>query len=225
MKKIVFDCFEIFYSNKDEKYIELLTQNLKNNYLSIMNFFNIKKFERKIIIKLWDNINDYRMFFNEKMKKHKIKVKEWEVGRSTNNPRENRIDLLCLEERKKCRGHQDDNINHMIKVCIHEFVHTCHFTYNNYTESMTWFSEALATSLSNQYGDLNFIDCKLNDILNGTATYFNYYSMGNYLLNNYSKEYILELAKNKDLLEKNTPTIFFEALNYLDNISNKKTYK
>ena len=34
-------------------------------------------------------------------------------------------------------------------------------------------------------------------IINGQASYINYYTMGKYLLDNYPKEYILELAKNK----------------------------
>ena len=79
---------------------------------------------------------------------------------------------------------------------------------------MTWFSEALATNLSNQYENLYF-NCSLNDILDGKANYINYYSMGKYLIDNCDKNYILELAKNKELLERDTANIYDQTLSYV----------
>ena len=130
MKKITFVYFEIEYSKKDTEEIQLIANKLKDKYLDIMHFFNLERLERKVFIKLWDNLNEYRNFFNERMKEYNKKVPEWEVGRSISNFEECRIDLLNLEETKKCRGHQNDTIDSLIKVCIHEFVHTCHYAYN-----------------------------------------------------------------------------------------------
>lgn len=214
MKKINFDYFEIEYSDKDTDYIHLIIQELKSKYLDIMKFFNLEKLDRKVSIKFWNNLIEYRTFFNNKMKKYNRTVQEWEVGRSTNNSKECRIDLLCLDERKKCQGHQNDNINNLIKVTIHEFVHTCHFAYNGNNNSMIWFAEALATNLSDQYENLYF-DCSLEDILQGKTNYINYYTMGRYLIDNFSKDYILELAKNKELLEKDTINIYYQTLEYV----------
>lgn len=213
MEKITFAYFKIEYSKKDTEEIQLIANKLKDKYLDIMHFFNLERLERKVFIKLWDNLNEYRNFFNERMKEYNKKVPEWEVGRSISNFEECRIDLLNLEETKKCRGHQNDTIDSLIKVCIHEFVHTCHYAYNGNKDSMTWFCEALATNLSNQYENLYF-NCSLNDILDGKANYINYYSMGKYLIDNCDKNYILELAKNKELLEKDTANIYDQALNY-----------
>ena len=213
MKKITFVYFEIEYSKKDTEEIQLIANKLKDKYLDIMHFFNLERLERKVFIKLWDNLNEYRNFFNERMKEYNKKVPEWEVGRSISNFEECRIDLLNLEETKKCRGHQNDTIDSLIKVCIHEFVHTCHYAYNGNKDSMTWFCEALATNLSNQYENLYF-NCSLNDILDGKANYINYYSMGKYLIDNCDKNYILELAKNKELLEKDTADIYDQVSNY-----------
>lgn len=39
--------------------------------------------------------------------------------------------------------------------------------------------------------------------------------MGKYLLDNYDKNYILELSKNKDLLEKETEKIFIHTVEYV----------
>ena len=214
MKKITFTYFQFEYSEKDTEDIKLITKELKDKYLDIMHFFNLERLERKVFIKLWDNLNEYRNFFNERMKEYNKKVPEWEVGRSISNFEECRIDLLNLEETKKCRGHQNDTIDSLIKVCIHEFVHTCHYAYNGNKDSMTWFSEALATNLSNQYRNLYF-NCSLNDILDGKANYINYYSMGKYLIDNCDKNYILELAKNKELLERDTANIYDQTLSYV----------
>lgn len=211
--KITFEYFDIEYTKKDEEYINLVIQSLKEKYIEIMDFFNLESLSRRIQIKLWDNLEEYRDFFNEKMKKYNRKVNDWEVARATNNQKECRIDLLCLSERKKCRSHDKDTIDHLVKVLLHEFTHICHFEYNHQQDSMPWFVEALATNLSNQYDTLD-IDCSLKDILNGTAYYNNYYSMGKYLLDNYDKNHILELAKNKDLLERETEEIFEQAIEY-----------
>ena len=81
---------------------------------------------------------------------------------------------------------------------------------------MVWFGEGLATNLSNQFTKLE-INCSLDDILNGKAQYINYYSMVKYLLDNFSKDYILGLAKEKALLEKETKDIYYKTIEYIKN--------
>lgn len=210
-KSMTFDYFEINYSDKDKEYIQLVVQELKDKYLNIMRFFNLEKLERKISIKFWSNLDEYRKFFGKKYNK---KINEWETARSTNNSNECRIDLLCLEQRRKCKGHDKDTLRNLINVCIHEFVHTCHFAYNGNSPSMIWFSGALATSLSNQYDYLCF-DCTLEDIISGKAKYINYYTMGRYLIDNCDKDYILKLARDKKLLESDTYNIYNETIDYI----------
>ncbi len=212
--KINFAHFDIEYTKKDEEYIELVVQKLKEKNLEIMSFFNLEKLSKNIQIKFWDSLEEYRDYFNERIKKYNKKVQDWEVGRSINDQKECRIELLCLSERKKCKGHAEDTIDDLLKVTIHEFTHICHFEYNNHHPTMTWFTEALATNLSNQYDTIN-INCSLEDILEGKAYYIHYYTMGKYLLDNYDKNYILELAKNKDLLEKETENIFINTVEYV----------
>ncbi len=48
-KIIIFENFEIKYTDKDEKYIQLIIQELKNNYLNIINFFNLEKIDTNCI--------------------------------------------------------------------------------------------------------------------------------------------------------------------------------
>lgn len=211
--KIAFEHFDIEYTKKDEEYIDLVIQKLKEKNIEIMSFFNLENLSRNIQIKFWNSLEEYRNFFNERMKKYNKKVNDWEVGRATNNQKECRIDLLCLSERKRCQGHAEDTIDNLLKLVIHEFTHICTLEYNNHQESMIWFLEALATNLSNQFDNSN-INCSLEDILAGKAYYSNYYAMGKYLLDNYDKDYILELAKNKKLLEKETKNIYNSLVKY-----------
>ena len=180
-----------------------------------MNFFNLKQINKPVVIKFWDDIEVYRIHFNELMKPYNMTVSPWEIGRSTNNKKTNRIDLLCLEERRKSYSHQNDDIDSMIKVVIHEFVHTCHYFYNNNMDEIIWLTEAFATNLSNQYTkeEVTF-DCSLEDILNSKVFYYNYYAMGKYLIDNCDREYILRLAKDNEFLKKETPSIYYQTKKY-----------
>lgn len=209
-----FGVFEIEYTTDDFTYIDVLVKELKTKYLNIMEFFNLHELEHIVKIKMWNNLAEYRNYFSKKINR---KIPNWEVARATINKNESCIDLLSLEERIKCEGHQEDNLNNMLKIIIHEFVHICHITYSNYNGSMVWFGEGLATNLSNQFTKLG-INCSLDDILNGKAQYINYYSMVKYLLDNFSKDYILKLAKDKDLLEKETKDIYYKTIEYIKNL-------
>ena len=211
MQKISFANFNIEYNDKDVNYIDSLIQELKSKYKSIMDFFNLTSINHPISIKLWDDLDEYRNYFNNKMKKDNKKVSDWEVGRATNNSKECRIDLLSFSERIKCQGHQNDNIEDLIKVLIHEFVHICYFSSNNHKDSAVWFAEGLATYLAEQ-NNYPLFSSSLEDIIAGKATYNNYYCMVKYLIDNYDKEYILALVQSKELQEKITTDIYYKAL-------------
>lgn len=208
-----FCIFEIEYTKSSNEYINVLIKELEEKYLSIMKFFNLQKLEHLVYIKIWDNLKDYRDYF---FKKNNKEIPNWEVARATINKNESRIDLLCLSERIKCVGHQEDNLDSLLKVIVHEFVHICHMTFNNYNDTMIWLGEGLATNLSNQFTKME-INCSLKDIIEGNAKYINYYSMVKYLLDNYSKNYILTLSKNKNLLESITNNVYYKTLEYIKN--------
>ena len=213
-----FDIFEIEYTESDLEYIDDLIKYLDSNIKNIMNYFGLTTLERKISIKLWNSKEEYRKVIGDLIKNYERNntVPEWEVARSTNNKKVSRIDLISYKESLKCKGHSKDTLDNLFKVIVHEFVHTCQFEYNHHTESLTWFSEALATNLSHQYEEYPLtIEVPLERIINGQVSYINYHTMGKYLLDNYPKEYILELAKNKKLLLKDTKKIYEETLEYI----------
>lgn len=210
--KIEFHDFELEYTNEDKEYIDNVIQTLNEKSKEIIKFFELKNLRRKVKIKFWDDVEEYRDFFNESMKKINKTIPDWEVGRAVNNMEECRIDILSLAEARKCRGHTNDSIENLIQIIVHEFVHICNFEYNNHMPSMSWFTEALATNLAGQ-NNCGKLTCTLQEIMAETPTnYGNYYLLGKYLLENYDKSQVLELAKNKDLLEKSTEDIYNNAL-------------
>ena len=139
---------------------------------------------------------------------------EWIVARTYYNDME--IDILTLEERRKCKGHNNDNIDTLLKCLIHEFVHICHLNYS--ANTLKWYGETLAVILSKQYNNCELhIDCTLDELLNKNINYINYYTIGKYLFDTYDRKYILELLRDKKLLEEQTPIIYEKAKLYIRN--------
>ncbi len=210
-----FASFIIEYSEDDLEYIDKLIEQILIEQTKIMSFFGLKKFDNKVKIKIWNNVNKYERHVADEMHRlfhRRIEIKDWEVGRAITTKKENYIHLLTHQERIKRKNHERDTIEDMIKVSIHEFVHICHAQYNNYQPTLNWFNEALATILSNQYGNKKLVlDCTLEDFLMGKTTYLRYFTLGKYVFETYGKEYILELAKNNRLLESMTPRLFNDA--------------
>lgn len=214
MNKYKFNIFEINYQDMDNDYANLLIQKLKDNYKKIMNYFNLNNIKREVIITIWNDKDNYRNYFNEK---YNYIVPEWEIARSINSKKETTINIISYRESLNCKGHNNDSLENNLKVIIHEFVHICHFEYNSHNKQPIWLAEALATNLSNQYNNIELkITAELKDIIEGTANYKDYYLMGKYLIDNYPKEYILELSKNSNLLEKETPNIYNETKKYFN---------
>lgn len=164
-------------------------------------------------------MTEYEKYINSEMKRIfnvENTMEDWEVGRAITTKTESQIHILSYQERIKRKGHQYDKIDDLIKVVQHEFVHTCHEQFKNYKDTLTWINEALATILSNQYDDITpVLDCTLDELLNGKVNYVRYNTLGKYLFENYDKKYILELAKNNELLKQKTPIIFEEAKKWI----------
>lgn len=165
--KTEFCNFELEYTNKDKEYIDKVIQILNEKSEEVMDFFELKNLSKKVKIKFWNNVEEYKNFFNKSLKKYNKIIPDWEVARATNTLNECRIDILSLGESRKCRGHDNDSVENLIQIIVHEFVHICHFEYNNHTSTMTWFTEALATNLAGQNNCKKLI-CTLQDIMTET---------------------------------------------------------
>lgn len=124
------------------------------------------------------------------------------------------INILSIEECRKTKAHQDMTIEEMLEVITHEFVHACQQEINPDAENVEWFWEALATNLANPFDQVASIQCEDDDLINNLNSISNNYTIcftiGKYLLENYSHEQILDYVKNPDKLRKDAKTIFKE---------------
>ena len=50
---------KIYFNKSDEAYINEIISYFKSNYKNIMNFLNIKKLNKKVIIKFWDKREEF----------------------------------------------------------------------------------------------------------------------------------------------------------------------
>lgn len=207
--------FTIEYSNDDLEYIDDFIQKLLNSQDEIMSFFHLESLDRKVEIKLWNGVHEYEEYLKSEIKrvfKRIIELPKWQTGISIITKNESQIHMLSYSERLKRKGHSQDTVESIIKVIIHEFVHTCHAQYKKYKATPTWIDEALATVLSHQYDNENLrLGCTLEDFLNGRVDYLTYYTLGRYLFENHEKDDILKLASNRDLVIQMAPDIFQNA--------------
>jgi|GEM_PF-897860 len=215
MSKISFECFELKYTDKEN--VEEITKCLSKNYKDIMNFFNLKKLSQPVLIKIYDNIDEYRQSFYDRYHKN---IEDWETART--NYKGKYIEMLSLKEAKKREGHSKENLDEYKNVLLHEFVHICHGEYNGNIKTETWFNEALATALTNQYPLSQKFDCTTDDINSNRVNYRNYCDIGRYLISSYGKDNILALAKDDEAERKLLPTILEGTKEYVENEKDMK---
>lgn len=201
------------YTNKDIEYIEELTNHLEKETERIVTFFNIKKFENKVKIKLYDNIDTFREDVNKIIKRN---VPDWMCGLSFN--KEENIECiyaLSLEELKKAEGHNNANLIYLEQVILHEFIHSCNSIVSKKLE-VIWFVEGLATYISGQINNKEILftnDMTLDKMIdmNQGINYINYYSLFKYTYETYGYDYIMKLLKDNNLLKEVTPILLEEA--------------
>ena len=64
-----FKNFTIEYSDDDLTYIDELLQRFLYSQDKIMNFFNLKNLDKKVQIKIWNNVTEYEKYINSEMKR------------------------------------------------------------------------------------------------------------------------------------------------------------
>lgn len=188
---------------KEINYIEEIISTLENNTRNILDFFELEKLSQKKKVIIFTD--------REKYKEHLMpftKVfKEWMCGDTFDG----NISLLGISEARKSNEHKAMTIDEFFKCILHEFVHSCQQELNK--KGVTWYWEALATNLSGQdYKSISLSDCDFDSLkqkFNDTKRCYSYsYTLGNFMLENYSKEKLLEYIKNSDLLKIDQDNIF-----------------
>lgn len=222
MSKIELNYLIIEYENDDECYIKDFVKNLEKETKRIVNFFDIKEFNNKVNIKIWNNLENFRYFakingFTDK----NGNVNNWVCGIA----KDNNINVLTLKEYKKTKYHENGNLNDIFYLILHEFVHTCYNKVVGKNKRFKWLSEGVATTISGQYNkdlaELEF-NTTIEDMEEGTVHYNNYYIMFSYVYKTYGKDYIMALIRNYNLQEQDTSRLFEETKEYMRNLHNNK---
>lgn len=195
----------IIESDKEISYLSSIISTLENDTKSILEFFELEKLSHKKRVVIFTD--------REKYKEHLLPYvsiyREWMCA----DTYDGNINLLEISEARKSKEHEDMTIEDFIKDILHEFVHACQQEWNTDSEENSWYWEALATNLSNQdYEVVDLSDCnfeKLKEDFNSVSRGYSYaYTLGKFMLENYTKEKLLEFVKNPDLLRKEADSIF-----------------
>ena len=134
------------------------------------------------------------------------------------------INLLSIEEAHKTHTHADMTIDELKSTILHEFVHICQqqvqLEKNN--NDIVWFWEALATNLGNpEKFSKTRIKASNEEINNFNSLQNNYpiaFTIGNYMLENYAHEEILEYIKYPTKLLNDENKILNESREWSNNI-------
>lgn len=212
MHKIELKYIIIEYSDKDLSYIDTLCDYVEKSCAEIISFFGINNFGKRINVKLWDSLNDFRDCY--RMSKYgqieNAEVPKWLCGFAKDDV----IHALSLEELRKTEFHGNSTLQKLEYLVMHEFTHSCHLKLNSATAKYAWLSEGLATTITHQLDNTDKIfELSLNQAINGGAgaDYKNYHTMFSYVHETYGRDYILDLIRDNDLLKKDTPNLYEET--------------
>lgn len=209
--------FEIYYSEVDEKYMDKLRNTILSRMPDILQFFKIK-FESKIVIKLYDDINSYKenlvASFEknaiEDSKKHgkKVEARKYEdfMIANTEDGNLNMQSLSLVRMQEDYRNYTEDEF--CLNAC-HEFTHLCQMQVGS--ENPGWFWEVIASTIGNPEcqheikGSFTYKD--LNENFDKIDGYGAAYTVGKYLFANYSQDFILNMIKDNEVFNKNIEDI------------------
>jgi len=195
----------IIECDKNICYMENIISTLENNIYDILNFFELDKLSKKKNVIIFSNREKYK----EHMLQFVPEFKEWMCA----DTYDGNINLLEISEARKAKEHKDMTLDKFIKSILHEFVHSCQQELKFNSEGTAWYREALATNLSGQdYIPISLSNCDFNkfkkDFYNTKNCYSYSFTIGKFMLENYSKDKLLEYIKNPNLLKKDEDSIF-----------------
>ena len=216
MMEIELSNFTIEY-DKEISYIKEIIITLVNNTNEILNFFNLVKLSKKKKVVIFTDRKKYK----EHILRYIHEFKEWMCG-DTND---GNINILEISEARKAKEHRDMSLKEFIKCILHEFVHSCEQELYPNPKGNNWYWEALATNLSGQqFSDVNLSNCDFEmlqkDFINTKHGYSYSYILGKYMIENYSRDLLLEYISNPDLLKTDAIRVFGLAIEAQSNKNN-----
>lgn len=197
--KIETDFFET--DNIDNiPYFKSISSYLDDRAISIMDFFGIKGASKTKIV-FWDDLEAYE----KHLSLYGVTYRD-DICADTFD---NNINVLSLNMVRKTDTYNDMTLDEYKQNIVHEFVHICQNSLEeeNVNDRNAWFCEALATNLGNpeQFGKLIYIMITRDELENFNSIEDNRYeiayTIGRYLLENYSDEEILEFVRHPSKLD------------------------
>ena len=195
-------------------YFNEIVEHILENEKRIFDFFKLDRLENKVKILIL-SYEPFKEFIVSKYGE----ILGYVTGDS--DAKTHAIRLLNIEDKIKYTTHTDSSIEQLKGTVLHEIVHQCHHIYHTDHNKTTWFSEGLATNLSNQnYKIESLDDCDFEklkiDFKHYKGSYKYSYTIVNYILNNYSSEEIEKLYKDPNYLRENANRIFVEAKEWVN---------
>lgn len=204
----------VIESNIKIDYFDEIINYIKSNEKEVLDFFGLTGLAEKYQVK----ILDYKSFKAFEIKKYGYS-KDYVIGDT--DAKTKTIRIMDLNDQRKFTTHKDANLDTLLKMIMHEFVHACNDEIEMWTRKTIWFHEGLATNLSHQnYSITNLEDCDFEQLeLNfnnyGKCNYSYAYTIVNYLFTTYSYEEIMRFVKEPNYLIDNSERIFTEAKDWV----------
>lgn len=126
--------YTIYYNECDSVYIKRLVFYFENEKKKIFDFFEIKSLDKKLVIKLYDNLDKYIEYRNGNLAESSVE----NMDVDDNNYY---IHILSYKEFVKRKGHVNQTLTNFYKLLMHEFVHVCHEQTWKYHDSLIWVKE------------------------------------------------------------------------------------
>lgn len=202
----------LIYYNEEDKNVVYLIDSLNEGSKQIMNFFNLKSFSNKIVIKIYYLLDDYITHVNLYLSGDNRIYQDWMKADTFDG----NINMLSLDLCQKSQVHKNFTLEDFKKSILHELTHICHhkLTDGNNQPCYTWLAEGLATNLSGQKYNSK-INCTYEELItnfyNAKNSYGVAYQIVKYGLENYGKDFILKLINNYNELNIIAPLLFEEA--------------
>jgi len=176
----------IYYNECDKRYIERLINILNERIPNILSFFKLN-LQNKVIIKLYDNLDEYKNNITSSFKKAFLngecnKEREFQYWMIANTEDGN-INMQSLDLIKQLDDFNNYTEEDFCYNVAHEFTHICQQSIGS--NSPGWFWEVLATNLGNpecqHETNSTFTLQDLNENFDNIDGYGIAYTIGKYL--------------------------------------------